>query len=257
MADTWKSDSGKPKNVSPNEWSGSKDARTAEGAGKYPNYNVLVKDRSGNMIMTDSNKGAEHITIQHRSGSAVQFMPDGAVQITAHNGQYGIIFGENRVKITGAQDITVDGAASMKVKGDFNTTVDGNHNMTVAGNMNTVCAGNFNIVAGKQLDIAAKSSSMKIEGSLTLEADQNLALVGTNGATLSSTEGNVGITGQTKVGIKAGGGGLSLEGGGIVSLRCKAGDVCIDGSSDVLISQDASTPDVKAWNIGPTPSAIP
>jgi hypothetical protein len=53
------------------------------------------------------------------------------------------VFGENRMKITGAYDITVDGAASLKVAKDYNVTVQGDINMTATKNFN-LTAQNFN-----------------------------------------------------------------------------------------------------------------
>ena len=79
---TSESESTDKKNTPP-KWSGPKDARELPGAGKYPNY-YAHKTRSGHVLLMDDSNGAEHVTLQHRSGSMVQFHPDGKVANTMH-----------------------------------------------------------------------------------------------------------------------------------------------------------------------------
>ena len=100
--------------------------RKQKGSGTYPNQWVY-KSRSGHNLVIDDSQGQESVTLQHRSGSAVQMLPDGAVQITAHNSLYTMVFGENRITVTGAQDITVKGDCSLRVFGELNETVHGNY----------------------------------------------------------------------------------------------------------------------------------
>ena len=90
----------------PPKWDETEDARKLPGAGKYPNY-WAHKTRSGHVLMLDDSKGAESVTIQHRGGSMIQIMPDGKVHVRAQNGQHTVVFGENRMYVTGAQDITM------------------------------------------------------------------------------------------------------------------------------------------------------
>ena len=131
-----------PKDKTPPKWTGPEDARSKKGAGTYPNY-YTMRTRSGHVFTMDDSEENESVTLQHRGGSMVQFMPDGAVHFVSQNGQYNFVFGENRVMITGAYDVTVKGGGSLRVDGDYNTTVMGNHNMTVNGDYN-MQARNFN-----------------------------------------------------------------------------------------------------------------
>jgi len=144
----------------PKQWKGPPDARSEKGAGTYPNYHSQ-KTRSGHVFTMDDSDGAESVTLQHRSGSMVQFLPDGAVQFVSHNGQYTFVFGENRVQITGAYDVTVLGAASLNVTKDYNMTVQGNHNTTVNGDMN-ITAKNMNTVIRGNMDTSATNMPIKI-----------------------------------------------------------------------------------------------
>ena len=140
---TSSSGSGGSKNINPNQqrkktprkYKVAKDNRSEQDAGKYPYY-FSWKSRSGHTFQMDDSKGQETVTIQHRSGSAIQMRADGSVHYTTHNGKYDVIFGEDRVSISGAQDITVKGDASLRVYGDYNVTCHKDYNLTVAGNLN-------------------------------------------------------------------------------------------------------------------------
>jgi hypothetical protein len=142
-----------------------KDARGMEGGGQYPNY-WSHKTRSGHNFIMDDSKGNETITIQHRSGSAIQFRPDGGVHYTTHNGKYEVVFGEDRITVSGAQDITVKGDASLRVYGNHNVTVHKDYNLTVLGSMN-VTAKNLNRSIRGNMDTTAKNINKRVEGSST------------------------------------------------------------------------------------------
>mgnify|MGYP003338306743 CR=1 FL=1 len=165
-------------------YDGHDDPRKGKGAGKYPNQ-TIHKTRSGNVpMMTDDSKGNESMTMQHRSGSAMQFLPNGAIQVVAHNGLYNIIFGENRMTITGAQDITVKGEGSMLVYGDYRQTVH--------GNMEVSCTGSYNITAKDMImnprdnfSVAGKTGTMKFSDSMQISAEQTAGIVAGKNALLS------------------------------------------------------------------------
>ena len=246
---------GNPKNVTPTEWSGPPDARDT--GGEYPNYNVIAKTRSGHVIMTDDTNGSEHVTIQHRGGSMIQFMPDGAVSIGSQNGMYQIIFGENRILVTGAQDITVQGAASLSVDGDYNMTVKGNHNTVVHGDMN-VTAKNLNQTIRGNMDTTAKEMSTNIEGSskitshgiTTIASDGGLSLLSTSDSISLGAKQDVGLYSGRKLMVESGSSmhmksaeTLSLKGSGKLSLI--GSTIAADGTSatapNILIASGAST----------------
>lgn len=227
-----------PKDVTPPKWDGPEDARTVKGAGVYPNYNT-IRTRSGHVLTFDDSEDHESITMQHRSGSMVQFMPDGAVQFVAQNGQYTFVFGENRVKITGAYDVTVQGAASLRVKGDYNTTVMGNHNMTVNGDFN-MQAKNFNSQVRGDFNLNAKNFAGHIEGSSVLSSHGTTAILADGGLALTSTSQGVGIKAATDVGIKAVGGKMMLQ---------SAGDMSTKPGGKMLVQSGAATSIKAGGNI--------
>lgn len=160
------------------------DARKGEEAGKYPNY-WSHKTRSGHTFSMDDSKGHETITLQHRSGTAIQMDPDGGLHITAHNSKYEITFGEHRMTISGAQDITVKGDASMRVYGNLNTTVHKDYNLTVNGDFN-ITAKNFNRHIRGNMDTMAKNETKKFEGSSGVTAHGGIARVAKGSVTVAS-----------------------------------------------------------------------
>jgi hypothetical protein len=95
-----------------------------------------IRTPAGHVIeMWDSDEGpCMHIAA--RSGQGFTFGPKGDIKMTSHNGMYSIVFGENRMEITGTQDITVRGGGTLKVDGDYDCTIGGNMNFTVDNDMN-------------------------------------------------------------------------------------------------------------------------
>lgn len=180
-----------PKKETPKKWSSAKDPRGEKDAGKYPNQ-IITKTRSGNIpLMVDDSPGKESMTIQHRSGSAFQFLPDGSVQITAHHGKYDIVFGENRMTVTGAHDLTVKGHGSMMVYGDYNKTIHGDVNMTVTGAYN-MTADSHNAVVRNNMDVAVGGNkTTKIAGSESRNVKKSYALAAGEDATVASKGGTL------------------------------------------------------------------
>lgn len=237
----------------PRQWKGPPDARSLEGAGTYPNY-YSQKTRSGHVFTLDDSDGAESVTLQHRSGSMVQFLPDGAVQFISHNGQYTFVFGENRVQITGAYDVTVQGAASLKVDGDYNMTVHGNHNTTVNGDMN-ITAKNMNTVVRGNMDTSAKNMTTKIEGSTQISTEGVTTIDSDGGLSMSSSSAPVSILGQGDVGIGTTGklflhsGGqtnilsddeIRMTSSGQFSIKAGGGPVAVDGGKEIHLNSGKS-----------------
>jgi hypothetical protein len=237
-----KKSSDDPKKVTPEKWSSPEDARKNESAGKYPNY-YSHKTRSGHVIMMDDSNGAEHVTIQHRGGSMLQFMPDGCVQFVSHNGQYNIIFGESRILVTGAQDVYVQGDASVRVEGNYNITVKGDTNLDVNGDFN-VTAKNFNQVIRGNMDIEAKNKTEKIEGSSTSQAQGSMSLISEAGMTVGSSGDALALGGATMIGMVSPGD-ILIKSGSDTSIKSDSG-IKLEGAakisvkSDTMIAMDAS-----------------
>ncbi|NDB58935.1 hypothetical protein EB001_10840 [bacterium] len=198
----------------PDKWDSCTDARDDPASGIYPNY-WTHKTRSGHCLTMDDSKGGEHITMQHRGGSMIQFKPDGCVQFVSHNGQYNMVFGENRVKITGAYDITVDGGGSLRVEKDYNLTVGGNMNTKIEGDYN-ITSENYNATIRQNVTIAGKN--------ITARAGENV--------NIDATGGSLSMAGKTDARLTTGGS-LSLAGSKSTGLSSDIGMVFISGQTGV------------------------
>lgn len=250
-----------PKDVTPDKYTGPKDARELPGAGTYPNQHI-TKTRSGHTFTYDDSDGSESVTLQHRSGSMVQFLPDGAVQFVSHNGQYTFTFGENRMHVTGAYDITVKGGGSMRVEGDYNHTVMGNHNVTVNGDYN-MTAKNMNTVVRGNMDTSAKNMTTKVQGSTeiategvtTISSDGGLSIASTGAGASILSKGDLGIgttgkltmEGDGEVHVKASGK-MNIDSGAKLSLKAGS-QIGIDGSETWIQSGVADSADSMAVNL--------
>jgi hypothetical protein len=194
----------------PPEFETPKDPR--EQGGEYPNYWVR-KTRSGHVIMLDDSKDNEHMTFQHRSGSMLQFLPDGGIQSVANKGRYDTTFGENRVKITGSHDVKVDGSASYKTEGQFNQTVYGDSTVSVKGDsintsktQNTLVANQYDVAAGSMTFASQSGTTITSKGAMSITGKGTSAIGSTEGATVVGAYTNAVLTSKdgTKVETKNG-----------------------------------------------------
>ena len=158
--------------TTPRKFNVDQDARAMESGGQYPNY-WSHKTRSGHSFIMDDSQGNETVTLQHRSGTAIQMRPDGGMLITTHNGKYEVVLGEERVTISGASDITVKGDTSLRCYGDYNVTVHKDYNLTVLGNMN-MTAKNVNRSVRGTIDTEAKTINTKAEGSIVHNSQDSI-----------------------------------------------------------------------------------
>lgn len=273
MAD---SEHNNPKKETPTQWSSAKDPRSKKDAGKYPNQ-LVTKTRSGNIpMMVDDTPGSESMTIQHRSGSAFQFLPDGSVQVTAHHGKYDIIFGENRMTVTGAHDLTVKGHGSMMVYGDYNKTIHGDVNMTVTGAYN-VTADSHNAVIRNNMDVAVGGNrTTKIAGNESRKVEKSYALAAAEDTTIASSKGSLslGADGQlslftnaelaqsaktVKTEARSGSVDITASLGALIksaSLHVNATDIKLQGDSSIRMQEGADQAQ-KPTRPSATPSGNP
>mgnify|MGYP006273175339 CR=1 FL=1 len=223
--------------------------------GKYPNY-WTRKTRSGHTILLDDTNGNEHITIQHRSGTLLQFMPDGALHIVSHKGRYDVTFGEHSVTVTGAQDTTVNGDVSLKAWGDSNKTVYGNATTSVKGHsVETSTSKSTTVTEGH--DSVVGWETKKVDNSSTEQVQGAKSIISHYGMTIASTGDSVAIGATDTLGMKSGGQ-TAIESGGLFSLVANGNVIALDGAKIYInsgVSNKAS--DVTTMKPVPEPSKEP
>lgn len=231
----------------PPSWKEPQDANKQ--GGEYPNYFVW-QTRTGNVpLRVDDSEGNESITMQHRSGSMIQFLPNGGIQTVASKGKTEIVFGQHRSMITGAQDVTVKGDSSIRTEGSRRTTTSGDEELSVKGKSVTT-AKSVNVTAGEHFDIAAQSFTAKTKGMLLQATDGPATISSTGSATLSSEEGSVGMNAtkgaavmqaSQKVAIKSQE--VHIIGGGVAQIAFVNGKV--------YINSGVAVPPSAAWTARP------
>lgn len=99
----------------------------------YPN-NKVFQSTSGHTIELDDTTDGERIRVYHKSGSFVEFHPNGDV-VQSNKNKWQITTGNDSVRVVGDVKIFVDGSADIDVGGDTTITCD---QTTVNGNVKIV-----------------------------------------------------------------------------------------------------------------------
>lgn len=236
---------GQSANKTPDDFKQYKDARKNQGAGTYPNA-WRRKTRSGHLLEFDDSKDAEHITLQHRSGAMIQFLPDGAVHYTSFNGQQNVVFGENRIYITGAHDVVVDGDSSMKTKGDSNETTYGGKYVATEG-PHVVTAKSHNANYEEQNDVMCKSCATTATEGMTLKSGKTMSLTATGSVLMGSDNSGVAIRGRT-AGLR-GETQLALESKGQTHILSTA-DISVDTGGKIYFNSNKAQPIKNVVKVG-------
>lgn len=108
----------------------------------YPKNHVLQTE-SGHIQEFDDTPNAERIHTYHKSGTFVEFYPDGSKVQKIVGKNYDIILSDERILIKGKKSENVVGENNLKVGGDFNIHVEGNANILVEGNLTQETRGDF------------------------------------------------------------------------------------------------------------------
>ncbi len=120
-------------------------------AAQYP-YNKVQQSESGHVIEIDDTPGAERVHVFHRSGSFIEFHPDGTVVYKNMKDSYDITMADKHVKVNGKCHMAVDGGVTLYVKGNVDLQSDGDVNINTKGDYN-VYASNINLKAKKKASL--------------------------------------------------------------------------------------------------------
>jgi hypothetical protein len=99
---------------------------------EYP-YNQVRKTLAGHVTEFDDTPGRERILIKHRTGTGVEFQPDGTILMYSTKNTVRITAGDEKVIIEGDGDITYHGNLKLRVDGNFDLDVGGDINVTAGG----------------------------------------------------------------------------------------------------------------------------
>ncbi len=100
----------------------------------YP-YNNVYESESGHALEFDDTKDAERIHLYHRSGSYVEWGPNGDRAERIQKDKFTVVVGDEQVYVKGDVKVYIDGNVTMEVGGNFNATIGGTCDITSGGNM--------------------------------------------------------------------------------------------------------------------------
>jgi hypothetical protein len=103
-------------------------------------YNRVTETESGHLVEFDDTPDAERISLAHRTGSFVEYHPDGSKVTKVITDNYEIILQNDNVHIKGTYNLTVNGNANILVEKNA-TIVAGISASVTAGVSATVQAG--------------------------------------------------------------------------------------------------------------------
>ena len=122
----------------------------------YP-YNHVEMSESGHAVEIDDSPGAERIHVYHRSGSFVEFRPDGSIVAKSIKNDHHIILGDSFQYTKGKSSISADGTTDMYSGGAYSVEVKaGNMKVDVkSGDLNITVNGNVKLDATQKVDVTA------------------------------------------------------------------------------------------------------
>lgn len=89
----------------------------------YP-YNNVYESESGHAIEVDDTPNAERVHIYHRSGSYVEWGPNGDRSERIQKDKFTVVVGDEQVYVKGDVTVYVDGNVNMQVGGSVNAQAD-------------------------------------------------------------------------------------------------------------------------------------
>ena len=123
-------------------------------APQYP-LNHVFQSESGHVTEFDDTPNAERVHIFHRSGSFIEFHPNGDVVYKDVKNKYEITVSDRDIYVGGNCNITVAGDANIYSKGTLNLKSEENLNIQTRGNLKMTAGGSMDIIAGGRANVGA------------------------------------------------------------------------------------------------------
>lgn len=126
----------------------------------YP-YNNVYESESGHVMEFDDTKDAERIHLYHRSGSYIEWGPNGDRSERIEKNKYTVVAGDDKIYVKGDVDIVVLGSATVTVA--KNATVTAGLNITATAGIDaSVTAGvDASVTAGAVATITAPLTNIE------------------------------------------------------------------------------------------------
>lgn len=120
----------------------------------YP-MNKVYESEAGHIIEIDDTPGKDRIHVYHRSGSFIEFHPDGTIVKKSVLDDKEVVIRDQSVYVFGKSNVFVEGDATIQSLGNMTLETEANMIMRAAGNFTIEAGGNMNVAVANIIDIAA------------------------------------------------------------------------------------------------------
>lgn len=145
---------------------------------QYP-FNKTIKTKSGHLFELDDTPGSERVRLFHKSGSEIEYYPDGTKLETVQKDEYNNVKGKSNdlfeedklsrfLKDVG---ITIDGDGSIKINKSLTIFVEEDISIVSNGNFVLNIKGNFNVAARKNISLNC-SGEVVLNGSRIINVER-------------------------------------------------------------------------------------
>ena len=132
---------------------------------EYP-FNQVRRTIAGHVTEFDDTPGREKILIKHKSGTGLEFQPDGTILLYSSKNTVRVTAGDEKVIIEGDGDVTYHGNLKLRVDGNFDLDVGGDFNVITHGDKLE------DIKGGIRQDVNGNIQSL-INGNVTTQITKN------------------------------------------------------------------------------------
>lgn len=189
---------------------------------QYPHSRTNVT-KSGHVIQYNDTPAGERVLIKHRTGSAVDMLPNGSMAISANGNLVMTINKDMTISIAGNARFEVNGDMDFDVRGNFNVNAL-NYNLNVEGNKTE------NISGSSRANVSGNAGT-------NIKGNQSVTTLGTSthttlGAVNQIAKGKLMMTAGADIQIASGGSMKTSAGSG---YDVAASNINIAGNSTTIV----------------------
>lgn len=156
---------------------------------KYP-YNHVKETSSGHVVEFDDTPGHERINIYHRTGSFVEFHPDGKVVMKSINDSYQVSLENQNLYCEGELNIVCNENATIVSKSAININATDTVTINAVNDVNVRTQGKFSVSANKGIFLSSPENiSVTSNSDINVQATGNYKQI-VNGAITSVVDGD-------------------------------------------------------------------
>lgn len=130
---------------------------TSPYAASYPNNKVYMSE-SGHVIEIDDTPNGERIHVWHKSGSYIEFQPDGTIVKKSYKDDHEIVLGDDKTYVSGNMNVFVEGNVSFKTLGNFSIEAEGSVSITAGANLSIGSVADMSLASNASLSQSAGST---------------------------------------------------------------------------------------------------